>query len=66
MMKTGMIQFIALSLVLLTSQGYTNEDSGKTPLIDFRDPSAVRKQHPVLIAHRGGVITAQSPECSMA
>lgn len=65
MKKISVIQFMVLSL-LVTVQGYAQEEAGKKPLIDFRDPGSVRKHHPVLIAHRGGVITARSPECSMA
>jgi len=42
------------------------EESGKKHLIDFRDSSSIRNQQPILIAHRGGVVTAQSPECSIA
>ena len=55
-----------MPLVLLAGPGYTQEESGRETLIDFRDHRSVKKQRPVLIAHRGGVITAQSPECSMA
>jgi len=65
MKKTSVIQCVVLSLLVI-AQGYAKEESGKKSLIDFRDPSAVRKYDPVLIAHRGGVITAQTPECSMA
>ncbi|MGI6457068.1 MAG: SGNH/GDSL hydrolase family protein, partial [bacterium] len=34
--------------------------------IHFDDPESVRQQKPILIAHRGGVVTAESPECSLA
>jgi hypothetical protein len=35
-------------------------------LIDLKDPAQVRERRPLLIAHRGGVITEESPECSLA
>lgn len=36
------------------------------PLIDLTDAPAVRARRPLLIAHRGGVITPATPECSLA
>ncbi len=45
---------------------HAQEESGKRNLTDFRDSSSIRNRQPILIAHRGGVITAQSPECSVA
>ncbi|MDT8300171.1 MAG: glycerophosphodiester phosphodiesterase family protein [Sedimentisphaerales bacterium] len=67
MMKIRIIQFIIISLALSTVQiGCTTEKSGKNSLIDFRDSHSVRSRKPILIAHRGGVITPQSPECSIA
>jgi glycerophosphoryl diester phosphodiesterase len=35
-------------------------------LIDFRAAARVRLRRPVLVAHRGGIVTAQIPECSLA
>ena len=35
-------------------------------LIDLNDTPQVRERRPLLIAHRGGVITERSPECSLA
>jgi hypothetical protein len=35
-------------------------------LIDLKDAAQVRERRPLLIAHRGGVITERSPECSLA
>lgn len=35
-------------------------------LIDLTDRTQIRKQGPVLIAHRGGVVTPNAPECSSA
>jgi len=66
-MKIRIIQFIIISLALsVVNVGCTTEESGKNSLIDFRDPHSVKSRRPVLIAHRGGVITPQSPECSIA
>ena len=66
-MKIRIIQFIIIPLALLTVHiGCTKEEFGKNNLIDFRDSHSIKSQKPILIAHRGGVITAQSPECSIA
>lgn len=40
--------------------------SQKDELIDFRNPDTLKKHKPILIAHRGGVVTPQTPECSIA
>ena len=62
-----MIQFIVISLTLsAVNVGCTTEESAKNSLIDFRDSHSIKSQKPILIAHRGGVITPQSPECSIA
>jgi len=67
MMKIRIIQFIIIPLALLAvNVGCTKEESGKNNLIDFRDSHSIKNRRPVLIAHRGGVITPQSPECSIA
>jgi glycerophosphoryl diester phosphodiesterase len=67
MKKIRTIQFIIIAMfLLLVHIGCTQEESGKNSLIDFRDSHSIKTQKPILIAHRGGVITAQSPECSIA
>ncbi len=67
MMKIRIIQFIIISLALLCVHiGCTKEESGKNNLIVLRDSHSIQSQKPILIAHRGGVITAQSPESSIA
>ena len=38
----------------------------KGKIVDLTNPAAVRARRPLLIAHRGGVVTAQAPECSLA
>ena len=35
-------------------------------MVDLFDTEAVRAHSPFLVAHRGGVISAESPECSLA
>lgn len=48
----------------------TNEESVETAsprhgaLIDFRDRQSVEVRRPIIIAHRGGVVSPKSPECS--
>ena len=32
---------------------------------NFNDPASLEKHAPLIIAHRGGVVTPQTPECSM-
>jgi glycerophosphoryl diester phosphodiesterase len=67
MMKIRIIKFIIIPLALLCVHiGCINEESGKNSLIDFHEAQSIKSQKPILIAHRGGVITAQSPECSIA
>ena len=67
MLKIRIIQFIVIHLILLSGNiGFTKEESGKNSLIDFRDSRSIKSQKPVLIAHRGGYVSDQSPECSIA
>jgi hypothetical protein len=40
--------------------------SSDKPLIDLRDAAMVRTRRPLLIAHRGGVVTPRIPEGSLA
>ena len=42
------------------------ESDARKPLIDFRDTAAMGLRKPFLIAHRGGVITPDSPENTLA
>jgi glycerophosphoryl diester phosphodiesterase len=67
MMKIRTIQLVIIALALSAVQiGCTTEEAGNNNLIDFRDTQSIKSHKPILIAHRGGVITAQSPECSIA
>ena len=34
-------------------------------LIDFRDPVSIESHCPIIIAHRGGVVSDDAPECSL-
>lgn len=40
--------------------------AGAKALIDVRDSAAVRARRPLLVAHRGGVVSPTIPECSLA
>ncbi len=40
--------------------------SSDRPLINVRDAAAVRARRPLVVAHRGGVVTPKIPECSLA
>ncbi len=53
------------SAVLCCTKPEVQGDSSRS-LIDLSDATAVRARRPLLIAHRGGVVTARSPECSLA
>jgi len=35
-------------------------------LIDFKNRPSIERQKPILVAHRGGVVTERTPECSLA
>ncbi len=66
-MKIRTIQLVIIALALSAVQiGCTTEEAGNNNLIDFRDTQSIKSHKPILIAHRGGVITAQSPECTIA
>ena len=40
------------------------ETQGKPDLIHLDDPASIERHRPILIAHRGGIITSGSHECS--
>ena len=65
--KIRRMQFVIILLAMLTVNiGCTQEVSENKKLIDFRDSNSIKNRRPVLIAHRGGVITPETPECSIA
>ncbi|XOV69564.1 MAG: glycerophosphodiester phosphodiesterase [Verrucomicrobiota bacterium] len=44
----------------------TQAATRKNPdLIHLNDPASIARHHPILIAHRGGIITPESHECSL-
>ena len=46
--------------------GCVRNSNDRVNLIDLRDRQSIERHKPVLIAHRGGVITERTPECSLA
>jgi len=55
---------IFLLFVFCISFSACNNNESKR--VDFSHPGSVKNRVPVLIAHRGGVVTEQTPECSLA
>ncbi len=56
-----------LFLVMTTANlGCVHNSNDSINLIDFRNRQSIERQKPILIAHRGGVITEKTPECSLA
>jgi len=46
--------------------GCVQNSKDSVNLIDFRNRQSVERQKPYLVAHRGGVVTDKTPECSLA
>lgn len=44
---------------LLPNAGFAADE-----LVDFASPRSIESRRPILVAHRGGVVTQHSPECS--
>ncbi|MGC9328172.1 MAG: glycerophosphodiester phosphodiesterase [Candidatus Hinthialibacter sp.] len=59
----SVVVFIGMIFVVAPSWP---QEAAKSSLIDFRDSQALKNRPPILIAHRGGVITPETPECSLA
>lgn len=62
-----MTRFIFSTVILILSVSdnlVADEDLPRR--IDLTNPEEVRQRRPLIIAHRGGVITKQTPECSLA
>lgn len=60
---------LATLLFLVTTAanlGCVQNSKDSINLIDFRNRQSIERQKPILIAHRGGVITEKTPECSLA
>ncbi|MDB4584231.1 glycerophosphodiester phosphodiesterase family protein [Draconibacterium sp.] len=57
---------ISICIILAISCLSCTDHKGKSNLIDFSEISSINNKTPILVAHRGGVVTDQSPECSIA
>jgi len=64
-MKTKLATILIL-VVTATNLGCLQNSKDSVNLIDFRNRQSIERQKPILIAHRGGVITEKTPECSLA
>ena len=64
------MKIISANLLFLvmaaTNLGCVQNSKDSINLIDFRNRQLIELQKPILIAHRGGVITEKTPECSLA
>ena len=62
------VECATLLLLVITALnlGCVRNSNDRVNLIDFRDRQSIERHKPVLIAHRGGVITERTPECSLA
>ena len=56
---------LSLAAILCFLVNFGPAQSVRT-LIDLRDRVAMEQQRPLLIAHRGGVVTEATPECSIS
>lgn len=64
-MKTKLGTFLFL-VMTAGNLGCVQNNKDSSNLIDFRNRQSIERQKPILIAHRGGVITEETPECSLA
>ena len=64
-MKTQAATLLFLVLTV-TNPGCVQNRKDNLNLIDFKNRQSIERQKPILIAHRGGVITEKTPECSLA
>ena len=62
------IELATLLLLITTAAhlGCVQKSKDSKALINFRSKQSIQNQKPILIAHRGGVITENTPECSLA
>lgn len=62
------VRLATLLFLVMTAAnlGCIQNNKDRVNLIDFRDRQSIERHKPVLIAHRGGVITERTPECSLA
>ena len=64
-MKIKLATFLFL-VMTAANLGCVHNSKYSINLIDFRNRQSIERQKPILIAHRGGVITEKTPECSLA
>ena len=64
-MKTILTTILSL-VMTVANPGCVRNVKHDMSLIDFRDRPSIESHKPILIAHRGGVITGRTPECSLA
>jgi len=64
-MKIRLATFLFL-VMTAGNLGCVQNSKDSSNLIDFRNRQSIERQKPILIAHRGGVITERTPECSLA
>jgi len=64
-MKKWLVGIHASCLLAIGTLGQPSLQ-GADSLINLNDRTQIEKRRPVLIAHRGGVVRDDSPECSLA
>jgi len=57
---------LLLLVIAATIPGCLQNGKDTVSLVDFTDRQCVERHKPILIAHRGGVVTETTPECSLA
>jgi glycerophosphoryl diester phosphodiesterase len=57
---------VGIYIGCLVVTGADSATQGADSLIDLKNRSQLEQRRPVLIAHRGGVVGVNSPECSLA
>ncbi len=62
-LKPAILLFL---VVACANPGCVQNSKDSVTLIDFGNRQSVERQKPILIAHRGGVVTDKAPECSLA
>jgi len=62
------IELASLLFLVMTAAnlGCVQNSKDSVNLIDFRNRQSIERQKPFLVAHRGGVVTEETPECSLA
>lgn len=63
---TSQLAALLFFVTILANLGCVQNSKDTITLIDFRNRQSIEAQRPFLIAHRGGVVTDKTPECSLA